>query len=50
MKSLNQLIDEYTYRLQLGEIQTAYRGILEFIGKLRATLLFVQTLQIRGCN
>lgn len=39
MKTLNQLIDEYTYHLQHGEIQTAYRGILEFIGKLRADII-----------
>lgn len=39
MKTLNQIIDEYTYHLQQGEIQTAYKGILDFIGKLRADLI-----------
>ncbi len=39
MKNLNQLIDEYTYQLQQGEIQTAYKGILDFIGKLRADFI-----------
>ena len=36
MKTLNQLISDYTCYLQKGEIQIAYKGILEFIGKLRA--------------
>jgi len=36
MKTLNQLIGEYTCQLRQGEIQLAYKGILEFIGKLRA--------------
>ena len=36
MKTLNQLIGDYTCHLQQGEIQLAYKGILEFIGKLRA--------------
>lgn len=36
MKNLNQLIDEYTNHLRQGEIQAAYRGILAFIGKLKA--------------
>ncbi|MDY0303657.1 MAG: hypothetical protein RBQ65_03280 [Sphaerochaeta sp.] len=35
VKSLNQLISDYTYQLQQGELQFAYKGILEFIGKLR---------------
>lgn len=39
MKSLNQLIDEYTRQLQYGEMQAAYKAILEFIGKLRADLI-----------
>lgn len=39
MKTLNQLINEYTYFLQQGEIQTAYKGILEFISKLRAAFI-----------
>ena len=36
MKTLNQLIGDYTCHLQQREIQLAYKGILEFIGKLRA--------------
>ena len=36
MKTLNQLIRDYTCHLQQGEIQIAYKGILEFISKLRA--------------
>ncbi|PKM72959.1 MAG: hypothetical protein CVU91_08025 [Firmicutes bacterium HGW-Firmicutes-16] len=36
MKTLNQLIDEYTSQLQKGEIQTAYKEILEFFGKLKS--------------
>ena len=36
MKTLNQLINDYTCHLQQGEIQLAYKGILEFSGKLRA--------------
>lgn len=36
MKNLNQLIRDYTLCLQQGEIQVAYKGILEFMGKLRA--------------
>lgn len=36
MKTLNQLINDYTCHLQQGEVQIAYKGILEFIGKLRA--------------
>ena len=36
MKTLNQLISEYTCLLQQGEIQVAYKSILEFIGRLRA--------------
>ncbi len=39
MKTLNQLIDNYTCHLQQGEIQFAYKGILEFIGKLRADFI-----------
>ena len=39
MKSLNLLIRDYTYSLQLGELQVAYKGILEFIGKLRADFI-----------
>lgn len=36
MKNLNQLIGGYTSQLQQGDIQLAYKGLLEFIGKLRA--------------
>ncbi len=36
MKSMNQLISEYTSQIQQGDLPHAYRGILEFIGKLRA--------------
>ena len=39
MKTLNQLIHEYTSQLQHGEIQAAYQGILDFIGKLRAAFI-----------
>jgi hypothetical protein len=39
MKTLNELISDYTYHLQQGEIQLAYKGILEFIGKLRADFI-----------
>lgn len=39
MKTLNQLIEEYTCHLRLGEIQAAYKGILAFMGKLRADII-----------
>ncbi len=39
MKTLNQLISDYTCHLQQGEIQLAYKGILEFIGKLRVDFI-----------
>ena len=39
MKALNQLIDEYTQQLQQGEIQAAYKGIIDFVGKLRAAFI-----------
>lgn len=39
MKTLNQLINDYTCHLKQGEIQVAYKGILEFIGKLRADFI-----------
>ncbi|WKY46599.1 hypothetical protein Q5O24_09415 [Eubacteriaceae bacterium ES3] len=39
MKSINQLIKSYTLSLQNGEIKAAYKGILEFIGKLRVDLI-----------
>lgn len=47
MKTLNQLIDDYTCHLQQGEIQLAYKGILEFIGKLRAD--FVKGYVLNQC-
>jgi hypothetical protein len=39
MKALNQLISDYTCHLQQGEIQLAYKGILEFMGRLRADFI-----------
>lgn len=39
MKTLNELISDYTCHLQQGEIQLAYKGVLEFIGKLRADFI-----------
>lgn len=39
MKNLNQLIKDYTCLLQQGEIQIAYKNILEFLGKLRAAFV-----------
>jgi hypothetical protein len=39
MKTINGLIAAYTEQLKLGEIQIAYRGILEFMGKLRAEFI-----------
>ena len=39
MKTLNELIEAYTNHLQHGEIQIAYKGILEFLGKLRAEFI-----------
>ena len=39
MKTLNELIEGYTNHLKQGEIQTAYKGILEFLGKLRAAFI-----------
>lgn len=39
MKTLNELIKEYTDHLQQGEMQIAYKGILEFLGKLRAEFI-----------
>ncbi|SDN80646.1 DUF7000 family protein [Acetanaerobacterium elongatum] len=40
MKPLNKIIGDYTCHLQQGEIQTAYKGILELIGKLRANFIY----------
>lgn len=39
MKNLNELIEGYTSHLQQGEIQIAYKGIMEFLGKLRAAFI-----------
>ncbi len=39
MKTLNKQIAVYTQQLQQGEIQIAYKGILAFIGKLRAAFI-----------
>ena len=39
MNNLNQLIANYTQALNQGEIQIAYKGIMEFMGKLRAELI-----------
>ena len=39
MKALNQLISAYTCLLQQGELQVAYKSILEFIGRLRAACI-----------
>ncbi len=39
MKTLNQVIKEYTRLVQSGEIQTAYREIQAFMRKLRADFI-----------
>ncbi len=39
MKTLNELIEDYTHHLQQGEIQIAYKGIIDFLGKLRAEFI-----------
>ncbi len=39
MKTLNKRIAAYTQQLRLGEIQIAYKGILKFMGKLRADFI-----------
>ena len=36
MKTLNQLISEYTSHLQQGDLQAAYKGILNYLGILRS--------------
>lgn len=36
MKTLNQLIFDYTKYLQQGDLQVAYKGILNYMGKLRS--------------
>ena len=38
MPSLNDSIKEYTRQLQLGEIQTAYKGIMSFMSGLKTHL------------
>lgn len=39
MKTLNDHIKDYTHLVQQGEIQIAYKGILDFLGKLRSELI-----------
>lgn len=39
MKTLNQLINDYTHILQQRDIQVAYKGILDFVGRLRSGLI-----------
>lgn len=39
MSKLNSLIDNYQGLLKQGEIQKAYKGILDFVGKLRADFI-----------
>lgn len=39
MTSLNQRIDAYTEIVRKGEVQAAYRGIMEFMGQLRAAFM-----------
>lgn len=39
MKTLNELIEGYTNHLKQGEIQIAYKGIFEFLGRLRAEFI-----------
>jgi hypothetical protein len=39
VNTLNELVGRYTQHLHDGEIQAAYRGIIEFIGKLRADFI-----------
>lgn len=36
MKTLNQLISAYTKHLQQGDLQVAYKGILDYMSKLRS--------------
>lgn len=35
MKTLNELIHNYTYQVQQGDIQAAYKGILDYMSKLQ---------------
>ena len=39
MKTLSQLISDYTVCLQQKDLQLAYKGILEFMSKLRADFI-----------
>lgn len=39
MKTLNELIEGYTNHLKQGEMQIAYKGILEFLGNLRVAFI-----------
>ena len=39
MKTLNEIIEEYTCYLQQGELQIAYKGIIDFLGKLRVQFI-----------
>ncbi len=39
MKTLNQLISDYTCNLKQGEMQIAYKVIMEFISKLRGNFV-----------
>lgn len=39
MKNINLIINGYTNLLKKGEIQTAYKKIIDFIGKLRAEFI-----------
>ncbi len=39
MKTLNELVKGYTRELQQGEIQAAYKGIFDFLGKLRSEFI-----------
>jgi len=39
MKTLNELIKGYTHHLQQGEIQIAYKGIFEFLSRLRTEFI-----------
>jgi hypothetical protein len=36
MKTLNQRIDSYTDLVRQGEVRAAYKGIMDFMGQLRA--------------
>jgi hypothetical protein len=38
MHTMDQMVNNYTSLLQTGELQSAYRGILEFMSKLRSDL------------